>query len=155
MGRLSHKPGPGNFRESVLFAPEIGAQGNQRGNDEGRDGGQHDPAEKGAVPDPFLQPAAASEYLEQGKTVYTIGSPSGLRHTVTSGIISGFRELREQPLIQIDAPINPGNSGGPLINAQGRVLGINTMILNNTEGIGFAIPFSRVRLEFPGMVLEE
>ncbi|WP_028583361.1 trypsin-like peptidase domain-containing protein [Desulfogranum mediterraneum] len=104
---------------------------------------------------PFLQPAASREYLEQGKTVYTIGSPSGLRHTITSGIISGFRRFKEQPLIQIDAPINPGNSGGPLINDQGQVLGVNTMIISNTEGIGFAIPFAQVAADFPGSVSAE
>lgn len=99
---------------------------------------------------PYIRYAAASEYPDQGKTVYTIGSPSGLSHTITSGIISGYRELDGEKYIQTDAPINPGNSGGPLINEQGKVLGVNTMILRNTEGIGFAVPFSTVRGEFPG-----
>jgi S1-C subfamily serine protease len=80
--------------------------------------------------------------------VYTIGSPSGLRHTVTSGVISGFRERDGQSFIQTDAPINPGNSGGPLVDENGRVLGINTMILRDTQGIGFAIPIQAVREEF-------
>ncbi|PID71853.1 MAG: hypothetical protein CSB34_04940 [Desulfobulbus propionicus] len=94
-------------------------------------------------------------YVQQGATVYTIGSPVGLHHTVTSGVISGYREINGKKLVQIDAPINPGNSGGPLINDQGQVLGVNTMIINNTEGIGFAIPFDTVFQDFPGAVQSE
>lgn len=85
---------------------------------------------------------------EQGQKVYTIGNPSGLRHTVTSGIISGYREYKDNPLIQTDAPINPGNSGGPLIDENGRAIGVNTMIIRDTEGIGFAIPMKSVFEEF-------
>lgn len=100
---------------------------------------------------PYIRYAARAEYPEQGKTVYTIGSPSGLSHTITSGIISGYRKLKGDSFIQTDAPINPGNSGGPLINAAGKVLGVNTMIIRDTEGIGFAVPFSTVLAEFPGV----
>ncbi|MEA3467736.1 MAG: trypsin-like peptidase domain-containing protein [Thermodesulfobacteriota bacterium] len=58
---------------------------------------------------------------EQGQKVYTIGNPSSLRHTVTSGIISGYREYKDNPLIQTDAPINPGNSGAlSLMKTAGR-----------------------------------
>lgn len=86
---------------------------------------------------------------KQGQKVYTVGNPSGLRHTVTSGIISGYRKFKnDQQLIQTDAPINPGNSGGPLIDEDGKALGVNTMIMRNTEGIGFAIPMKSVFEEF-------
>lgn len=79
-----------------------------------------------------------------GTRVYTIGNPHGLQHTVTSGIISGYQEYENRMYIQTDAPINPGNSGGPLIDMEGRVVGINTMILAEAQGIGFAIPVSSV-----------
>ncbi len=98
---------------------------------------------------PFIKPFPRTQYPQQSQKVYTIGSPAGLHHTVTSGIISGYRTYNGKKLIQTDAPINPGNSGGPLVDEQGRVLGVNTMILNNTEGIGFAIPFTTVLNEFP------
>jgi serine protease Do len=88
--------------------------------------------------------------LRQGDKVYTIGSPVGLRHTVTAGIFSGYRKKAnsDQRYLQTDAAINPGNSGGPLINEEGYVYGVNTMILKNTEGIGFAIPIETVYQEF-------
>lgn len=88
--------------------------------------------------------------LAQGDKVYTIGSPVGLRNTVTSGIFSGYKQRRSDNhiLLQTDAPINPGNSGGPLIDEHGFVYGINTSILANTEGIGFAIPIDTVFSEF-------
>ncbi len=84
----------------------------------------------------------------QGEKVFTVGNPQGLRHTITSGIVSGYREYNNTSLIQTDAPINPGNSGGPLINSSGKALGVNTMILRDTEGIGFAIPMKLVFEEF-------
>lgn len=86
--------------------------------------------------------------LDQGDKVYTVGNPSGLRHTVTAGIVSGYRRYRDSTVIQTDAPINPGNSGGPLIDSRGRAIGVNTMILQNTEGIGFAIAIEEVWDEF-------
>jgi S1-C subfamily serine protease len=86
--------------------------------------------------------------IDQGQKVFTIGNPAGLKYTVTSGIISGFREIEGKKMIQTDAPINPGNSGGPLIDDEGNVLGINTMIMRDTEGIGFAIPIQEVYKEF-------
>jgi len=95
--------------------------------------------------------ANTEENLALGKKVFTIGNPSGLQHTVTSGIISGYQEYQEKQMIQTDAPINPGNSGGPLIDSDGRVVGINTMILDKTEGIGFAIPISEVFEEFSSL----
>ncbi|MCP4694349.1 MAG: trypsin-like serine protease [Desulfobacterales bacterium] len=86
--------------------------------------------------------------LEIGQRVYTIGNPLGLSHTVTSGIVSGAREHNEIRYIQTDAPINQGNSGGPLIDEKGRIVGINTMILRDTEGIGFAFPIEAAMREF-------
>ena len=88
--------------------------------------------------------------MQQGDKVYTIGSPVGLRQTVTGGIFSGYvkRGADAQVYLQTDAAINPGNSGGPLIDEYGYVRGVNTMILRDTEGIGFAIPIEEVFEEF-------
>ncbi|MFN7928328.1 MAG: DegQ family serine endoprotease [Blastocatellia bacterium] len=90
-----------------------------------------------------------SSRLEQGEWVIALGSPFGLEQTMTAGIVSATaRDLRSGPYdnyIQTDASINPGNSGGPLVNMQGEVIGINTMIFSRSggsEGIGFAIPAS-------------
>lgn len=100
---------------------------------------------------PYL---AISRGADQGQKVYTVGNPHGLRHTVTSGVISGYRTFKGNNFIQTDAPINPGNSGGPLVDETGKVLGVNTMILRNTEGIGFAIPMKSVLKEFGNYINE-
>lgn len=107
-----------------------------------------------AVESPYLRRDPEDRYLQQGEKVYTIGSPVGLRHTVTSGIFSGYRERKSDGnvLLQTDAPINPGNSGGPLIDEKGYVFGVNTMILRDTEGIGFAIPIKAVYEDFMSML---
>jgi serine protease Do len=89
-----------------------------------------------------------SDALEQGEWVIALGSPFGLEQTMTAGIVSATgRDLpgagQFTHFIQTDASINPGNSGGPLINMQGEVIGINSMIFSQTgtsSGIGFAIP---------------
>ncbi|MFW2388012.1 MAG: trypsin-like peptidase domain-containing protein [Polyangiales bacterium] len=88
---------------------------------------------------------ASSEKARVGQFVIAIGSPFGLDYTVTTGVLSakgrggiGANEIEDY--LQTDASINPGNSGGPLIDLQGRVLGINTMIIGRGSGIGFAIP---------------
>lgn len=94
------------------------------------------------------------QQLRQGDKVYTIGSPSGLRHTVTAGVVSGYRQYRDGVVIQTDAPINPGNSGGPLIDDNGRVIGVNTMVVKDTQGIGFAIAAKHVWDEFSLNVAE-
>jgi len=86
--------------------------------------------------------------LAVGEHLYTIGNPSGLAYTVTSGVFSGERGEGQQRLLQTDAPINPGNSGGPLITESGQVVGINTLVLRGVQGIGFAIPIEAVYEEF-------
>jgi serine protease Do len=87
-----------------------------------------------------------SDALEVGEWVVAIGSPLGLDHTVTAGIISAKgRSIQSGPyddFLQTDASINRGNSGGPLINMAGQVVGINTAIAQRAQGIGFAIPSS-------------
>lgn len=103
-----------------------------------------------SIESPYLRRDPGNRPLQQGDKVLTIGSPVGLRHTVTSGIFSGYRKRESDGtmFLQTDAAINPGNSGGPLIDEHGYVFGINTMILQDTEGIGFAIPIEAVFEEF-------
>lgn len=96
---------------------------------------------------PYLQ-LNPEENLVQGTKLFTIGSPSGLGYTVTSGIFSGYRGIDSDTVLQTDAPINPGNSGGPLVTEDGTVVGVNTAILRDTQGIGFAIPVSALVAEF-------
>ena len=85
-----------------------------------------------------------SDAMEVGAWVMAIGNPFGLSNTVTAGILSAKgRDIHAGPFdnfLQTDASINPGNSGGPLINMEGEVIGINTAISANGQGIGFAIP---------------
>jgi len=95
--------------------------------------------------------AGDSSQLAQGERLYTIGNPSGLVYSVTSGIFSGGRGSGDQKLLQTDAPINQGNSGGPLVTENGQVVGINTKTLSGTQGIGFAIPIEAVYREFAGL----
>jgi S1-C subfamily serine protease len=105
---------------------------------------------------PELVPAVLgdSRNLQVGQKVYAIGNPFGLAGTMTRGIVSSIRPVREpngayiDEAIQTDAAINPGNSGGPLMNWHGEVIGINTMILSNANqsaGIGFAIPINTAK----------
>ena len=94
-------------------------------------------------------PPGRSKDLAFGQRLYTIGNPSGLSFTLTSGVFSGERLDGETRYIQTDAPINPGNSGGPLITEDGRVIGVNTGILRDTQGIGFALPIESVFDSFP------
>ena len=94
-----------------------------------------------------------SEALQIGEWAIAIGNPLGLDNTVTTGIISATGRNSAQigvgdkriDFIQTDAAINPGNSGGPLLNAKGQVIGINTAILRNAQGLGFAIPINDAR----------
>lgn len=84
-----------------------------------------------------------------GEPVIAIGNPFGLGHTVTTGVVSATARALEtdervlQDFIQTDASINPGNSGGPLLNSNGHLIGINTAIQPDSQGIGFAIPIDR------------
>src|SRR3954465_7824527 len=105
---------------------------------------------------PDLIPAVLgdSRNLQVGQKVYAIGNPFGLAGTMTRGIVSSIRPVREpngatiDEAIQTDAAINPGNSGGPLMNWHGEVIGINTMILSSVgqnAGIGFAIPINTAK----------
>jgi serine protease Do len=87
-----------------------------------------------------------------GETIIAIGNPFGLQHTVTTGIISALHRSIEggknrvyRDFIQLDASINPGNSGGPLLNINGSLIGINTAIFKQAEGIGFAIPINKAK----------
>lgn len=98
-----------------------------------------------------------SDNIKIGENTYAIGNPIGLefQRTVTSGIISGINrtvKIEEngevsymEDLIQTDATINPGNSGGPLINLKGEVIGINTIKIQEAEGIGFAVPINIIK----------
>jgi serine protease Do len=90
-----------------------------------------------------------SDSLKVGNWVVAVGSPFGLEQTVTAGIVSAKgRVIGSGPyddFIQTDASINPGNSGGPLINLKGEVVGINTAIIANGRGIGFAIPINMAK----------
>ncbi|MBM7625118.1 S1C family serine protease [Sporohalobacter salinus] len=96
-----------------------------------------------------------SDNIKPGDWAIAIGNPYGLNHTVTAGVISALgRPLRirqgEKPrvyknMIQTDAAINPGNSGGPLLNIKGEVIGINTAINAQAQGIGFAIPINEAK----------
>ena len=94
-----------------------------------------------------------SDAVRVGDSVVAIGNPFGLNQTVTSGIISAKgRVLGEGPydnFLQTDASINPGNSGGPLYGLDGRVIGLNTAIVANATGIGFAIPINLVKSVLP------
>ena len=108
---------------------------------------------KGSLPAAAL---ADSEALRVGDWVIAIGNPFGLNHTVTTGIVSAKgRVIGAGPyddFIQTDASINPGNSGGPLFNMSGEVVGINTAIVPQGQGIGFAIPVNTAKPLIPQLV---
>mmetsp|Transcript_32810 Transcript_32810/g.104640 ORF Transcript_32810/g.104640 Transcript_32810/m.104640 type:complete len:464 (+) Transcript_32810:111-1502(+) len=109
------------------------------------------------VPKGVLRPVqiGSSSELLVGQSVFAIGNPFGLDHTLTSGIVSAvgreFQGIGGRPIkgcVQTDAAINPGNSGGPLLDAKGRLIGVNTAIFSPSganTGIGFAIPVDTVR----------
>ena len=114
-----------------------------------------------------LRPLAVgrSDNLEVGQKVYAIGNPFGLDQTLTTGIVSGLgREIDSQAggvirgVVQTDAAINPGNSGGPLLDSQGRLIGVNTAILSRSgasAGVGFAVPVNTVRATVPLLIRGE
>ncbi|HLD33150.1 MAG TPA: trypsin-like peptidase domain-containing protein [Candidatus Nanoarchaeia archaeon] len=82
-----------------------------------------------------------SDDVRVGEKVIAVGNPGGLDFTVTQGIVSAVdrRDQQGNEYVQIDVPINPGNSGGPLINAEGRVIGVNTRKVSGFESLGFAL----------------
>ena len=96
-----------------------------------------------------------SKGLKVGQSAFAIGNPFGLDHTLTVGVVSGIGREVKSPIgrpisnvIQTDAAINPGNSGGPLLDSQGRLIGMNTSIFSPSgasAGIGFAIPVDAVK----------
>ena len=100
-------------------------------------------------------PFGSSDNLKVGQKVLAIGNPFALERTLTVGIVSGLgRPIQNSPnhvirnMIQTDASINPGNSGGPLLNTQGQMIGINTMIYSpsgGSVGIGFAVPINTAK----------
>jgi serine protease Do len=103
-------------------------------------------------------PLGDSDAMEVGDWVVAIGNPFGLSHTVSAGIISAKGRTRQDvPLdpagyydfIQTDASINPGNSGGPLLNLKGQVVGMNSAIRGDAQGIGFAIPINMIKQLLP------
>ena len=108
-----------------------------------------------------LKPLALADSgaVRTGQLAVAIGSPFGLSQTTTAGIVSGTGRHIEAPdgfqidsVIQTDAPINPGNSGGPLLDAKGRVIGVNSQIASQSGGsvgIGFAVPSNTVRDVIP------
>jgi serine protease Do len=99
---------------------------------------------------PWIAPGTSSD-LMVGEPVIAIGNPFGLSHTVTTGVLSATeRSIRAEDrvyhgFLQTDASINPGNSGGPLLNAEGKLIGINTAVYNRAQGIGFAIPIDTAK----------
>lgn len=99
---------------------------------------------------PFLE-LGDSDRVAVGNWVIAIGNPYGLDHTVTVGVISAkgrpvtVQDRGYRNLLQTDASINPGNSGGPLLNLQGKVVGINTAVSAQAQGISFAIPSNTVK----------
>ena len=107
-------------------------------------------------------PIGTSADLRVGQSVYAIGNPFGLDHTLTTGVVSALgREIKAAngrtigDVVQTDAAINPGNSGGPLLDSAGRLIGVNTAIYSpsgGSSGIGFAVPVDTVRRVVPQLI---
>jgi serine protease Do len=104
-------------------------------------------------------PLGRSDDLMIGETVIAIGNPLGHQNTVTVGVVSATdrkveisHDLVLHGLVQTDASINPGNSGGPLLNVLGQLIGVNSAICDDSEGISFAIPVDQVREVMPRLL---
>lgn len=102
---------------------------------------------------PFL-PLGDSDAARQGEEVVVVGNPRGLKHSVVAGVISGTRSIDDKPMLQLAIPIEAGNSGGPVLDMQGRVLGIVTLKSLVTRNLGFAVPVNVLKplLEKPNPV---
>ncbi len=104
----------------------------------------------------------SSKELQVGQMTLAIGSPFGLDHTLTTGIVSalgrkidGFGGVKIHDMIQTDAAINMGNSGGPLLDSSGKLIGVNTMIFStsgSSAGLGFAVPVDTVKMIVPQLI---
>jgi len=90
-------------------------------------------------------PLGDSDAVELGQEVVALGNPQGLERSVVKGVISGSREIEGLPLIQLAIPIEPGNSGGPVLDRQGRVLGVVTMKSQVTDNLGFAVKINAMK----------
>ncbi len=89
--------------------------------------------------------SASLNTVQNGDDIFTVGAPKSMAYTMTKGIVSNReRTMHGMTFIQIDAAVNEGNSGGPLLNAQGQVIGVNTLKIIDSEGIALAIPIDRV-----------
>jgi len=116
------------------------------------------------APKGLLEPVRVGKHadLDVGQKTIAIGNPFGLDHTLTTGIVSalgrqmqGIGGVTIRDMIQTDAAINPGNSGGPLLDSQGRLIGMNTMIYSksgSSAGIGFAVPVSTIARVVPQII---
>jgi serine protease Do len=93
--------------------------------------------------------------VKQGDSVYALGAPRGLELSITNGIVSGFRDVDDQFLLQTTAAIAPGSSGGPLFDASGRVIGVTTALLSDSPGIYFSIGARDVSrmIRTPGLIV--
>lgn len=105
---------------------------------------------------------AQPDQLLLGETVIAVGNPYGLGSTVSKGIISAIGrkvtysgKVIFNDILQTDAPINPGNSGGPLVNINGEMVGLNTAVYQQADGIGFAIPLKRIEQVIAGWLIPE
>jgi len=147
-------------RVSLTLADESSFEGEVVGFDRENDLAviKFDPKGKDLTTIPF----GDSDQLKVGQKVLAIGNPFGLERTLTTGIVSALgRPVRTdgglviREMIQTDTSINPGNSGGPLLNSQGQMVGVNTMIYSPTGGsvgIGFAVPVNTARRIIPDLI---
>jgi hypothetical protein len=92
-------------------------------------------------------PLGDSDRIEVGENAVAVGNPQGLEHTVSSGLVSGFRQSEGYREIQISVPISPGSSGGPLFDMQGRVIGVTSaaIVSQGAQNLNFAIPINYVK----------